>query len=216
MDDAQRNLLREHLPYEHDMLDQAFEFLTSGTHAEERVNWFKRNAAINEFWVHARNLIEFYDKPKVHNASASAFTTEPLCPEFRLRKGGPAITNAGMAFSDLINEQVCHLKYERVSVTDEKLGGYDLQRVKESIDRAMKKFQGMLTPEARAVWVDRIPTLTLGPSVVEVSSAFSTVETTTGSFSGNVVILGGHTGPAGPARSARTFLPASVSHRPNS
>jgi hypothetical protein len=159
LDEAKKKMLAEHLPYEHNMLDGAFEFLTSKAHAEERKVPFKRNAVVEVFWLHARNLIEFYRNSGV-SACASHFTSKRLSPEFRLNKGGErAVANAGREFSDLINEQVCHLKYERVSIRDEKLGGYDLQRVKDSIDRAMMKFQDMLTPEARAVWVDRTPTV---------------------------------------------------------
>ena len=158
MDEDKKKMLVEHLPYEHNMLNRAFEFLTSDAYAAEREDKFKRNAVVEVFWLHARCLIEFYSGSGA-SANASDFTTERLYPDIRLTKGKPAAANEGEDFSDLINEQICHLKYERVSIPDEKLGGYDLQRVKDTIDRAMKKFQGMLTTEARVVWVDRTPTM---------------------------------------------------------
>ena len=173
LDEDKKRMLAEHLPYEHEMLDRAFEFLTSDAYAAEREDQFKRNAVVEVFWLHARCLIEFYSGSGA-SANASDFTTERLYPEFRLKKGEPAVANAGEDFSVLINEQVCHLKYERVSVPDEKLGGYDLHRVKDSIDRARRKFEGMLASEARAMWVDRTPaTLSTYGAAVEPSSQFS-------------------------------------------
>jgi hypothetical protein len=55
-------ILREHLPYELDMFDGATEYFQSpefaaAAHSQE--NWFKRNAAVEAFWTHARNLVEF-------------------------------------------------------------------------------------------------------------------------------------------------------------
>jgi hypothetical protein len=103
------------------------------------------------------------------------FTTDRLYPDLRLKKGGGlAVENAGEEFCDLINEQVCHLKYERVSVPDAKLGGYDLPLVKSSIDRAMHKFQGMLTPGARAVWKERNPPAASGVYVLDATLSTST------------------------------------------
>ncbi len=177
MEEDQINLLEEHLPYEHDMLDAAYEILTANAHTSAPQDWFSRNAAINEFWLHARNLIEFYCNPSGTSASASDFTTEPLRPEFRFKKNAAAVTNAGEDFSTLINEQICHLKYERVTSPDEKLGGYDLQRVKESIDRALNKFQGLLTDEARRVWKERKKQTISISGAVEPSTSFGSTTT---------------------------------------
>jgi hypothetical protein len=142
-------LLKEHLPYEHRMLDEAHKVITSPSPA---LDWFAKNAAINVFWLHARNLIEFYRSPKSADASASHFTNVNLLPEFKLKKGQPADAKHGQELVTLINEQICHLKYERVTSPNEKLSGYDYTLAKEAIDRARDKFQSSLTDEARRVW----------------------------------------------------------------
>ncbi|MBA5775988.1 hypothetical protein H2509_02570 [Stappia sp. F7233] len=158
MDEMKAKLLKEHLPYEHDMLDAAYAFITSDKRnddAKDREQWFLRNAAIVAFWTHARNLIEFYEKSPHASASASDFTTERLWPEFRLKKGQPAEEKAGEELRTLINEQISHLKYERVKAPHDKLGEYDPYNVKTAIDRARRKFECLLTPEAKAIWKNR-------------------------------------------------------------
>lgn len=55
--------------------------------------------------------------------------------------------NWGMDLVTLMNEQICHLKYERVSKPDEELRGYDIARVKEAIDQA-RKCRNLPTGEA--------------------------------------------------------------------
>lgn len=200
MDESKANLLREHLHYEHDMLDGAFAAMAR--EGFEKEEWFIRNAVICEFWVHARNLIEFYGKTEGASASASDFTTELLRPEFRLKKGAPAVQNAGAEFTTLINEQVCHLKYERVSSPDEKLGGYDVERVKDAIDRALRKFESLLTPEAQKIWRKREPRnlrLSGPPSPSSASSSASSAERATLPATGPT----GPTGSAGPWRPDR-------------
>ena len=49
-------ILREHLPYELDMLEKAFVFLHDPQFAAARQDQFAKNAAIEAFWIHARNL----------------------------------------------------------------------------------------------------------------------------------------------------------------
>jgi hypothetical protein len=73
---------------------------------------------VEVFWLHARNLIEFYNSPPRYRASAPDFTTGRLYPDLRQKKGGGlAVENAGEDFCNLINEQICHLKYERAAAT---------------------------------------------------------------------------------------------------
>jgi hypothetical protein len=145
------DLLREHLLYEHDMLTRAYSWLNSPKNLTGNVDLFVRNMAVEVFWLHARNLIEFYDGTQTAGPKASDFTAGKFQANFQLTKGLPADQNAGERFMTLINEQICHLKYERVSNPQEKLGGYDLQRTKEAIDRAQKKFYSELRPDVRTM-----------------------------------------------------------------
>ncbi|MFL6975947.1 MAG: hypothetical protein ACJ8F2_28880, partial [Xanthobacteraceae bacterium] len=52
-------ILTEHLPYELDMLEGAFVFVHASQFADARENALFKNAMIEAFWTHARNLIEF-------------------------------------------------------------------------------------------------------------------------------------------------------------
>ena len=152
METDKTKILEEHLPYEHRMLEHAYAFLTSDSYTAMREDWFLRNAVINAFWMHARNLIEFYRNAKDVSASASDYTKTRLDPEFRLKKGEPADDNRGEELTDLINAQIVHLKNERVTKIDEKLGSYEPLRVITAIERARRKFEGLLTDEAATIW----------------------------------------------------------------
>ena len=57
-----------------------------------------------------------------------------------------------------INAAVSHLLYERKTATEEKLGGYDMLRVKECIDREIEQFEKGMLKEYRAIWTKRNPT----------------------------------------------------------
>ena len=59
MNEKTRAILTEHLPYELNMLEAAFTFLHSPDFKDVHRIGFVRNAAIEAFWLHARNLIEF-------------------------------------------------------------------------------------------------------------------------------------------------------------
>jgi hypothetical protein len=93
MDKIKVDILKEHLPYELDMLDEAAAYARSTEAAETNTKkgqvWFKRNAAIEAFWTHARNLIEFLTREKspdltVSSASAQDFT-ETSIPRWKWR-----------------------------------------------------------------------------------------------------------------------------------
>ena len=79
MDDVTKTVFTEYLPYELNMLEAAFAFLNSKQFDELHKIPFLKNAAIETFWLHARNLIEFLTHSKnVGHAglvSARDFTT---------------------------------------------------------------------------------------------------------------------------------------------
>jgi hypothetical protein len=67
MENIKKQILEGDLPYELEMFDAAVEYLQSpefaaSTNSDDRVVWFKRNAAIEAFWTHARNLIKFLER----------------------------------------------------------------------------------------------------------------------------------------------------------
>jgi hypothetical protein len=195
MDKAHEHQLTHHLIYEHDVLRHAHAFLTQTAFAEDRRDWFKRQAAIIAFWVSARSLIEFYERQQPHNPSASDYTRAPFHPNFQLRKNAPADENYNKEFSELVTLHVTHLKLERVTDANEKLGGYDLDRVKEALDRTFKRFLSELSDEAREVWNRPRATQTLVfDGSLATASSLSTSFTST--LDGPVIV-----GPvAGPTR----------------
>jgi hypothetical protein len=107
------------------------------------------NLAIESFWLHARNLAEFFHHPRngseVGVASASDFTkSQRFDPKMDLQK-----------LIDEINIQVSHLQYGRPSDFQEKLNSARMAYVKSAITKAVKRFEADLTDEARAVWAPR-------------------------------------------------------------
>jgi hypothetical protein len=148
VDEITTSILKEHLPYELEMLERSFEFLHAERFAEIRKPGFFKNAAIEVFWLHARNLIEFlvYPKNGSHQGTVSAkdFTSSEYSIDAKMRE-----------IDQRINAGVTHLLYERKRLPVDKLGGFDMQRVKDAIERGMRGFETTLLPEFRAIWVPR-------------------------------------------------------------
>src|SRR5215213_7782926 len=130
-------LLTDHFPYEIMMLDETVVLLSIAD-----LHPHLRNMAIEAFWLHARNLVEFFTlRPNVNGtcsgvASARDFTDVAFRSDLDLGD-----------LPNTINSQICHLRYERTSYAPEKLDGFDIQRVKAAIDRDITKFVRHLTPE---------------------------------------------------------------------
>ena len=137
------SILTEHLPYELDMLEAAFLFLHSQETEKVRAIPFCRNAAIESFWLHARNLIEFLThRPSGGAGTVSARDFAPGFDPETIMKEMDQRTNAG----------VSHLLYERKTQQGEKLNGYDMLRVKEHIEREIKRFEAALSPDYKKIW----------------------------------------------------------------
>ena len=140
----------EHLPYELDMLEVAFAFVHSQQYAEQRKDIFCRNAAIESFWTHARNLYEFMTRKGTGDAKGLAAAADFINGRF----------HPDLPFEELdtkMNEHISHLQYNRPNSDDGKLGGYEMGRFRDSMNRAVKLFENQLTPKARALWQPRNP-----------------------------------------------------------
>jgi hypothetical protein len=142
MDPRKERMLTEHLIYEIDMLRASVAALDGPGLVGP-----PRNMAIETFWLHARNLIQFFNLRKnVEDtcegvASAKDFTDNNFQTGLQLG-----------TLEDLINYQICHLQYGRASNADEKLGGCEIWRVKDALEREITKFESHLTDEARPLW----------------------------------------------------------------
>lgn len=146
MNDNEVSMLKEHLPYELDMLEWCYAADLSAL----RQNPAFRNMAIEGFWLHARNLYEFMTK-KGHGtgqgvAAAQDFVDGKFIPDLPFEM-----------LDDKMNIQISHLQYERPSSTDGKLGGYDMGRFREAINRAVKLFEEKMHANAREIWIVRNP-----------------------------------------------------------
>jgi hypothetical protein len=138
----EQDLLAEHLPYELDQLEAAF--VAAASPATRDVEKRRRLIAIDCFYLHARNLIEFYmgnetdpTKTRVH---AIRFTTEPQTyPSFK-------------DFIDIINDQVTHLQLARGDHAEQALDGAVMTTIKSKLDSALETFQRHLTDEAKRYW----------------------------------------------------------------
>jgi hypothetical protein len=109
--DTEAAILKEHLPYELDMLEGAFVFLHSADSAAQRQNTILKNAMIEAFWTHARNLIEFLTHPK-GNDSAGVVSAKDFAKAYFHKLNMDSI-------DDLVNAQISHLTYERRSASEE-------------------------------------------------------------------------------------------------
>ena len=104
MEEDHQRFLKTDLPYELDALERAFLVVTSNQLAHHfRPTTALANLFIENFWLHARNLTEFFETAK--NSS----TVSPL--EFTndtYRK-----PNSLEPLRDLINAQITHLQIAR-------------------------------------------------------------------------------------------------------
>lgn len=155
VDDATKiAMLKVHLPYELDM-GNAFALLPLLHDGKYLQDGPVRNALIEAFWLHARNVIEFLTNQKRNKtpsgvASARDFTDSKFSPDHEIKKIFKKIRA-------VVNVQITHLKYERRSSPQEKLGGYDMIRVKQAIDSQIAQFEQHLLPKYKVHWSRRAP-----------------------------------------------------------
>lgn len=150
MEDVRKNILTEHLPYEIDLLEQCIEAWSHSVPASKgasKSDWAKLMMPINGFWLHARNLIEFFTMPASDGRTAAAdhFTTDTIHYQM-----------PNKAELKKIHDQISHLNYDRLTGFG-KLTIHDAVRIKGQIDRAIAKFQDHLTAEAAFLWQKRTP-----------------------------------------------------------
>jgi hypothetical protein len=162
------DVLREHLPYELNMLDEALLAWTSFQKPRTMAQWFAQMSAIEMFWVKTRTLHEFFTRnaqAEGRTACANDFTAQPI--QYDFGELGNRV--------DEINTQISHLNYYRpVGDATEKLDYYFALRAKGAIDRAVARFQDNLRPEVAKHWKSRGPiTIKVPDSTPGASAEFS-------------------------------------------
>ena len=141
------DMLSEHLPYEIDMFEFAYSRLCSNF-PDTPAGRFEKNSLIECFWLHARNLNEFLTAPPKNDFKKGVASARDFAPQFQSDKQLEQL-------DDLVNVQITHLQYDREKTEDKKLGGYDIQRVKETIDRELGWFMTKLTDLFKDHWRPR-------------------------------------------------------------
>jgi hypothetical protein len=143
---AHRQMLLEHLPYELGMLEWSYAALYDDQLASFRNHMLIRNLALESFWLHARNVLEFFNRPRngteVGVASASDFIkSKRFDAQLDLQ-----------ALIDDINVQISHLQYGRPSTFEQKLNSARMEHVRGAINSALRRFEAGMVDEAKAIW----------------------------------------------------------------
>jgi hypothetical protein len=131
--------LHEHLPYEINMFRALFTALALGLPKDS----LTRNAFIESFFIHARNLIAF-----LKNDSDCGFDPR----YFTKTNYNPNTSFVPTKLWKKIIHQVAHLLPERTHVSSEKLGPKDRKDISDLIERELGRFESALTDEYRAKW----------------------------------------------------------------
>jgi hypothetical protein len=141
-------VLKEHLPYELDMLEQSF--LRLHSEGADELDKLIKNALVETFWVHARNLFEFFKQCPSSEHTRGIVSAQDLAPGYERLK------EKSENFTGRVNDQITHLRYERVS--KDKFNEYEMLRAKEAIEREFKRFQKkLIDPDYLTVWTPRLP-----------------------------------------------------------
>jgi hypothetical protein len=132
-------ILREHLPYEIEMLRFAHGKLQEPAHDRTMVN-----CLIECFCVHARNLIDFFDDDKKDNdkdAVARHFVNRVSYQPF----AGSSPKHPGGRYGELyakLNKQITHITYDRTGIGDaDKIGDQDRKQIRRLIEKEIDNFR---------------------------------------------------------------------------
>ncbi|WP_156380805.1 hypothetical protein [Pseudolabrys sp. Root1462] len=192
LDQAQIDVLEEHLPYELDMLEGSLG-AWAGSDRETRGQWVARMAPIEAFWVHARILWEFFCKSTTTAASADHFTTTRLTYDI------PDIGD--------IQTQIVHLNYGRPRGDNKaKLDIWRARNFVGEVNSAVDRFEAALSEESRRHWKKRVrlaiavPGNSLSSSSTHTAILSDDVPTGFGHDTGTNRYIGGPTGPAPPRK----------------
>jgi hypothetical protein len=142
LNEQQKETLRTHLPYELTMLDYAF--MIAGAEAKTDDEKMQRLAAIDNFYLHARCLMEFY-KNWFHTSKASAITFTKV--EVNYAK-----------FDDVwetINDQVAHIGWARGEHAEKLFDSANRTDLHNRLWSCLCLFQDNLTDEAAEIWQRR-------------------------------------------------------------
>ena len=130
------SIIGHQLPYEVQMMRALYPALSSG-----RYDQMHHNAHIESFYVHARNLVEFF-KAK-NDVDPRIFTDDTY------RKRGDFIDRS---LQDKMNEQISHLSWKRTENMNEKLGPAEWKKTLDALELEIVRFEKAIKPEFRNLW----------------------------------------------------------------
>jgi|SRR5580700_7177197 hypothetical protein len=149
-------MLGHHIPYEVNMLRALFEKLTSPSPDK-----LTRNAFIESFHMHARNLIEFFKDDDQCVVDPRRFTASDYQIE------GDFISRN---LETKISQQIVHLTAQRVDNDGLKLDNKERNETIAAIDKQIARFEKNLTPENKMVWQNGLKEMAVvDPSIVTAS-----------------------------------------------
>jgi hypothetical protein len=100
-----------------------------------------RNAFIESFCIHARNLIEFYrGKGEVN---AGHFTADGIYKPKFVAANSRALGNS---LYDKLNQQVAHMTKDRTTDPKKKIGSNDRERIMEALRKETASFLVLMNP----------------------------------------------------------------------
>jgi len=138
-------LLAKHLPYELDMLEHTLARLLI---LKNNNDVLLRNALIESFWTHVRNLAEFFNQPKGDGVTGIASAQDMTKNDY---PRNPELED----FDELINQQITHLRYDRPAFTDDQLDFNEMFLVRGRIERQVEKFQNNIDGKYQKFWKTR-------------------------------------------------------------
>jgi hypothetical protein len=138
MDTPLDEFFQKHLPYEIDMMRAAIHALAT----RDKLSWFEQNAFIETFCLHARTLIEFFEREGDYGPHS--FTD---ADEFKRNRRVVSVRALRR-----INQQVSHLTKRRTDDAGQKINGDQLNEMHQTIEAEIERFAQHLKTEWRERW----------------------------------------------------------------
>jgi hypothetical protein len=164
MDEDHQRFLQTDLPYELDALKRAFLVVTSNELAHFRPAPALANLFIENFWLHARNLTEFFKADKGSSTvSPFEFTNDTYRKPETLKR-----------LRDRINEQIAHLQIARRESDKQQLAS-QMHNVLGAIEKATTEFEASLSERSKEFWRNHEP-MTVADVITHLTSKTGLLE----------------------------------------
>jgi hypothetical protein len=164
MEEDHQRFLKADLPYELDALERAFLVVTSNELANFRATPALANLFIENFWLHARNLTEFFETDKNSSTvSPFEFTNDTYRKPKTLKPQ-----------RDFINAQITHLQIARRESDKQNLAS-QMQNVLGAIRKATREFEASLCEGSKKFW-RKHETMTVADVIAHLASGSNLLE----------------------------------------